>query len=140
MTETSVLGDNAQESTNEPAKQEYDAIYLGNLMNEMSSKYTTENKNYLATILSNCKAELLGRTLTIFIPKGMNNDALNEEKLSIKQFLSLKLSEIEFDIEFTEFDTQFKSDIPYTKEDKLQDILKTYPDFAEWVKKLDLRY
>lgn len=103
------------------------------------SHFEQNGERLLAHIFEQSKVALEGNTITIWLPTGFKNESVEEAQYRVNHFFVETLKREDLLVQYDELKTEFKPDIPYAFQDKVQDMLSKNPDVTLWFEKLKLK-
>jgi flavodoxin len=116
----------------------YDEPFFEEAKQDLIEIFKNKGAKILSTVFHQSKISLNGNRLLIEVPTGYKNEQLDAEAYTLKHYFNVKLNGMNFELEFAEIKLVYKSEIPYSFDEKYKALLAENPQIALWFEKLSL--
>lgn len=126
------------ELVNTTNKTVYDAVFFEEAKQDLIEIFKNKGAKILSTVFHQSKISLNGNLLLVEVPTGYKNEQLDAEVYTLKHYFNVKLNGMDFELQFAEIKLVYKSEIPYSFDEKYKALLAENPQIALWFEKLSL--
>lgn len=125
-------------NTNSASQTTYDAAFFEEAKQDLIEIFKNKGAKILSIVFHQSKISLNGNLLLIEVPTGYKNEQLDAEVYTLKHYFNVKLNGMDFELQFAEIKLVYKSEIPYSFNEKYQALLAENPQIGLWFEKLSL--